>query len=308
MITMPRFALLTVCLLLTHMSGGTLSAQPTAAENSSYFIHYNLVGMRQGRAARAVAEWFDTQLVEHMSEEEVARLDSISIFGSGPDQTPAVLLDGTMTEAMHTAAVERILALEDEVPVEQQTLKGQEIFVIDGAIELGFEGFSNSGKISPTYVALGNIGPGQGLITPDRALLERFLDNGNRLDSEPPPGLLVVRAEPALIQAGLDLDRARIPEQEWASQILRNVGAVALTVLDGQQQVRVEIRTSSASETLARSLADMIEGMISHALLSAREEGDQSLDWLEEVTIDVEDRHTHVRWNAPADAVLDFLD
>ena len=261
---MRYLKLLAVLLLLAAPSLARADATDIPGTATWYF-HADFEAMRTGDASKGLYNWLDEEVFQELREEigidfdkEARQLTAFSSAGEGP----VILLEGKISQDTKDKIV--ALAAADG---ELQTFKasGKAYYFFDGGdsdidngnIDIEIESLEKEAYVS---VALKN----KILISNSRDQMEALLANNGKIKSRKngKNALLVLRAERALIQAGVNAGEMQ-EDSDWDSNILRNAKQVAILIADLGDKLGIEAQLMAIEPEMADSLASIARGLIS---------------------------------------------
>ncbi len=89
-------------LLLATALINTAVAQVPSASDSTWYVHVNLAEMRASTAGQFMYQWVEDEIISDVEDEleiEVSDyLDGISVFGTGAEQVPVILIHGYLDQ------------------------------------------------------------------------------------------------------------------------------------------------------------------------------------------------------------------
>ena len=311
---MTRYITQSITLLLALAVGLTLTtlatAQLHADRDSAFYLQVNLEAMRTSEAGQRLYGWAQKEVISEIESEfevEVADdLTGISIFGMGESQDPVLLLHGNLSPTAVDQITTKMMAEADGVT--EQSRGGQtwyEIGEIDGEdFQLDFSGDGENDH-DQLFLSFGN--GGQTLVTPSRAALESFIDNGGALAHSLPEELIVIEAANPLMQGGVDTRSMMPGKQAWDSQLFRNVQQAALAISAEGDALSIEALTVSATPELALAMQNLIQGLISLHALSG-DTDPEATAILGNLRVDNEDNITRFELTLPAETFVGIID
>lgn len=309
--------LLYFCLAVfgSALTAAPASAQPVAAHDSAFYLSINLATMRDGTASAPLYRWVEGEVLEDLRDELgtdlIDSLEGVSIFGTGAEQVPAVVLHGTIPQSARDRIVDGVFESKGEI--ELKTLHGRNYYSFSG-LELDWDGVENhdggdgdGSNHDALLIAFGD--QGQSMITPDPLIMDLFLRHGELAQAEMAPDLMVLQANRALIQGGLS-NRQNLPgvgpNGPWESEMFRKVERFGIILADENDAVSFTLEAQSATPEVAEAMANLVEGLISLKALSG--ENDPELEWLDSLDISTQDRITRFQARFPAEQLVTLLD
>ncbi len=258
-----RFLCMAVMLAAPVAAVAETSNIPGAAE---WYLHVDLKKMKSEEAGKPVYDWLRDEVISEIHaeagidiEKEVDRLTAFSLAGQGP----VVVVDGNFSTATQDKIMALIAAEGDLVPLKASGYKyyrlgdggpgyeGNDVTItLDSLDDGGWVSFDIKGKI---------------LVTGGEAQMKSLLANKGRV---PGPGkdrgaLLVLTAEKALLQAGMNTSMLRDGGDDLDSKILRNAEQVAFLLAVVADKLAIEAELITREPDMAESLASVARGLIS---------------------------------------------
>jgi len=312
---MTPFTLVTVRQLFARVAGTVMlalfaagaQAQPISAEDSAFYVAINIEAMRDGSASAPLYNFIDQEILEELRDEfgndAVNAIDGISIFGTGERQTPVVLLHGDIPQAARDRFVDGLF--KNKKDVELLTRHGRNYFAF-GDIQLDWDGVESEGDHDPLLLAFGD--RGQTMITPYPEAMSEFLRKGFVPDVVMAEDLMVLKADRALAQGGLNNRHTVFSGSggAWESELFKKVDRIGLVLADDAEALRITVEAHSASSELAEALGNIVKGIVSLKALSS--EAADKLKWLDTLQINSDDRITRLDALVPAGALAEILD
>ncbi len=296
-------------LLPSNGHGQTSVSLPLAAQDSAYYLQINIDRMRHGDAAAQLYQWLEREaladLREELGSELVDQIESISVFGSGPEQQPAVVLRGPDSQRLRDTIIDKLFASKDEIEVLSK--HGRDYYAL-GDIDVSLDGLTiNELDTDTVFLAFGD--NQQTLITPSGQVLDSFLQQGSFLIEAMPQDLIVIQANRALVQGGMN------PKHEvfgkdggWQSSLFRSVEKFALVVADAKDVINISLEAHSADSSAATALANIAQGILSLKALADTEEHDQDLAWINRLRVSNENTITRFDLDLPVQQLLQIID
>lgn len=284
-------------------------AQPISAPDSAFYLSVNLEAMKQGQASAPLYAFFDDEILDELRDEFgtdlVDSLEGVSLFGSGPDQMPVVVLHGEIPRSARDRIVDQLFREHDDV--ELLTDQGRNYYAF-GGLDLDWDGprFKTGEGHDALFLAFGEAG--QTLITPDRTTLDDFLASGGLPEAVMSSELVVIQADRALAQGGLNGRHAVFGGSggPWESEVFRKVDRLALLVAEGTTGLEIAVEAHSASSEVAQALQNIVQGIISLKALSS--EVPKEFEWLDGVRISRDDHITRLDVAIPSSTLVEILD
>ena len=206
--SMPAFATILLTILLIALPAKILaqpgSAMPLAAADSAFYLQINIDRMRTGAASAQLYQWLEREALNELREElgndMIDQLDGISIFGSGAQQHPAIVLHGATSQQLRDRIVDKFFADNDEVEL---LSKHQRNYYAFGDIDIKLDGLTiNEIDSDMLFLAFGD--NNQTLITPAEDVLDDFLQQGSFVIQAMPQDLIIIQADRTLAQGGMN--------------------------------------------------------------------------------------------------------
>lgn len=299
----------TLTLLPATLLAQSPTPMPLAAADSAFYLQVNIDRMRHGDASAQLYQWLErealNELREDIGNDLIDQLQGISIFGSGVQQNPAIVLHGASTQAMRDKIIEHFFAEDNEVEL---LSKHDRSYYAFGDIDIKLDGLTiNEIDSDMLYLAFGD--HEQTLITPAEDVLEVFLQQGSFQMQALPQELIVMQANRALVQGGMN------PKHEvfgangaWQSSLFRSVEKFALVVADAESSINISLEAHSADDNAASALANIVQGILSLKALAAREDDDADLAWMNQLKVSNDSNITRFDLGLPVEQLLQIID
>jgi len=309
----PAFAavLLTalISLLPTMALAQSTAPMPLAAADSAFYLQINIDNMRQGNASAQLYQWLErealTDLREELGDDMIDQLEGISVFGSGDQQQPAIVLHGASSQNMRDNIIDKLFA--DDKALELLSKHGRNYYAF-GDINIKLDGLTINEIDSDTlFLAFGD--NKQTLITPSADVLDEFLQQGSFLMQAMPQDLIVLQASRALVQGGMNPKHQVFGEDgPWESSLFRSVEKFALVVADADEFINVRLEAHSADDNAASALANIAQGILSLKALADGEDADGELAWINQLKISNDNNITRFDIGLPVQQLLQIID
>ena len=257
---LPFIAALCLLPLAISAAPANLALTPETA----WYVHADLLEMRQTPSGQMLYGWLEREVIEDVEQEFGINLrdelDGVTVFGSGENEEPAVVLHGFISAATRDVVLARA---SEEARVTTENAFGRTYYRID---EPGRNDPAEAKQIAQhhgdgAWLAFGDTG--QTLVTTNRALLETFLAGDAHFTTTVPDGLLVIQAERAMLQGGLDAGAAKLEGGPWESQMFQNVRQIGLVVADDNGLMSVRADVVAVTPEMAQAVANIIQGIVS---------------------------------------------
>ena len=267
-----RFLALFFLLALPALSAPAQAASAEVPGGAQWYLHIDLDRMRTERAGQALYRWLQREVFEDVRadagvdiDKEIDRITAFALAADGP----VVIFDGNFSQATHDMIMALVGSNGDLTPL---TASGTTYYrfgeprdelSFDGEnIKLTFESL-NDGAFVSTDVR------GKLLITASEAQMQSLLASKGRVAGTSGKGksILVLAAEKALLQAGMDSAQIDAGGSGWDSNILRNTEQIAFLLAAASDKLAVEARLLTTEASMAESLAGVVRGLISLASL-----------------------------------------
>lgn len=312
---MTRFTLASIRTFAARTAGAAMlaacavgaQAQPVSAEDSAFYLAINIDAIRDGQASATLYEFIDDEMLDELRDEfggeAVDAIDGISIFGTGDGQTPVILLHGDIPQSARDHFVDRLF--KEKENVELLTQHGRNYFAF-GDVQLDWDGVDSEGDHDALLLAFGD--RGQTMITPHPEAMGEFLREGFVPDAVMARDLMVLKADRALAQGGLNNRHSAFSGNggAWESELFRKVDRIGMVVADDVDALRISIEAHTASPELARALENIVKGIVSLKALSS--DAADKLEWLDTLQITTNDSVTRLDALVPAQALQAIVD
>lgn len=300
------FARIIGAIMLVACTAG-VQAQPISADDSAFYLAINIDAIRDGRASAALYTFIDTEILDDLRGElgtdAVDAIEGISIFGTGAHQTPVILLHGDIPQSARDRFVDEIYEKKQEV--ELLTQHGRNYFAF-GDVQLDWDGVDSEGDHDALLLAFGD--RGQTMITPNPEVMSEFLRQGFLPDAVMNEDLMVLKADRALAQGGLNNRHNAFSGNggAWESELFRKVDRIGMVVADDTEALRISVEAHTASPELAQALENIVKGIVSLKALSS--DAADKLEWLDSLQIESTDSVTRLNALIPAEALKVIID
>lgn len=262
--------------LLLAIPGLALAGVGDLPGGTTWYFHVDLDEMRSADAGKGVYAWMVDEVFNDVKEEAGVdlqkELDSLTAF-SAKEQGPVFLFEGNISQGSKDKLMTFIAAKGDISPLKSS---GKAYYRFtdggdsDGEVEKGigtenidiqFEALEDESWIS---MALKN----KVLVTSSEGQMKAMLKSGGKISGSRSHNgaLLVLTAEKALLQAGIDsvaLGEEEDGDSGWESNIVRNTEQVAFLVAAAANKLAVEAQLITTEPDMAESLAGVMRGLIS---------------------------------------------
>lgn len=312
---MTRFSLASIRTFMARTAGAAMlaacavsaQAQPVSAEDSAFYLAINIDAIRDGQASAALYAFIDDEILDDLRDElgsdAVDAIDGISIFGTGDGQTPVILLHGDIPQSARDRFVDELF--KEKKDVELLTQHGRNYFAF-GDVQLDWDGVESEGDHDALLLAFGD--RGQTMITPHAEAMGEFLREGHVPDAVMARDLMVLKADRALAQGGLNNRHSAFSGNggAWESELFKKVDRIGMVVADDVDVLRISIEAHTASPELARALENIVKGIVSLKALSS--DAADALEWLDTIQITTNDSVTRLDAMVPAEALKSIVD
>ncbi|NOX67688.1 MAG: hypothetical protein GXP15_00740 [Gammaproteobacteria bacterium] len=229
-------------------------------DGTMWYMRADLKEMRSTDAGRQLYAWFDDEVFSELKDEigidlntEVNRLTAFSNTLRGA----VIVVEGNISDESR----DKLLALAElEGSLEMLTYEKKTYYHIgngrsnDG--ENGIDSLQDSAYFTFALKDRLIVASGEGQL---KALLDK---NGKIAGSGQRSGsLFVLTADKDFAQAGMRTEG--LGDIDWDSNILRNIEQAAVLVADQDGMIAIEVRLVSSNPGMAKSVASIINGLIS---------------------------------------------
>lgn len=271
--------LLVTALFFVSAQAASISSTDIPA-GSNWYIHANLELIRNSEAGQQfILDTVDEALgdiKDDLGIDIANEIHAVTIFGSElPLPKGAVILHGAFSG---DSQAQLLTVLEREGADVSTSFRGSLAYYSVAKSDSNMTYTTEDGHVED--VSFGNREPlyfsfaaDQTLITHNEELLFDFLDAGGHLgglESANPGAMLVLQADRALLQGGADTSINF--GGKWDSSVLKNVDAFALVVAENNGGVDLNIELRAATEDVAMSVRNIVEGLVA---LKALDDGDE---------------------------------
>lgn len=310
---MKRFALASIHSLAASVAGIVLlsifalgaHAQPVSAKDSAFYLAINIEAIRDGQASAALYTFIDDEILDDLRDElgsdAVNAIDGISIFGTGDNQTPMILLHGDIPQSARDQFVDQLFKRTENVELLND--HGRDYFAF-GDVRLDWDGVNSERDHDSLLLAFGD--RGQTLITPNADAMSEFLRDGFVPNAVMNEDLMVLKADRALAQGSLNNRHSAFAGNgAWESELFRKVDRFDLVVADDAEALSITVEAHTSSPELAQALENIVKGIVSLKALSS--DAADKLEWLDTLQIESDDLVTRLGAQVPADALREML-
>lgn len=318
---MNRFPLSPIQSLFARAAGAAMlavcavgvQAQPVSAEDSAFYLAINIDAIRDGQASAALYSVIDQKILDklraQLGSDAVDAIDGVSIFGTGDNQTPVILLHGDISQTARDRFVDKLFKKKDDV--ELQTEHGRNYFAFGdhfsfGDAQLHWDGGESENHHDPLLLAFGD--RGQTMITPNPDAMSDFLREGFLPNAVMAEDLMVLKADRALAQGGLNNRHMAFSGNggAWESELFKKVERFGVVVADDAEALRISVEAQTSSPELAQALGNIVKGIISLKALSS--DAAEKLEWLDTLQINSNDSITRLDVTVSAEALGQLID
>jgi len=307
---LPQIRLSLILLAILVVAADPVRAQPVAASDSQFYLSVNIDALRGSDASEPLYRFLDGEVLDELRDEFgtglVDAISGVSIFGTGADQAPAVVLHGIIPPTARDRIVDEVFR--DKGEVELKTMHGRNYYEF-ADLELDWDGVEEreGGRHDALLIAFGD--RGQSMITPDPLLMDRFLRDGALPEAEMSPELMVLQAERPLAHAGMNNHGERAGNRRhgpWESKMLRRVQRIGMVFADAGGSLAFTLEAESESAELAEAMANLVRGLISLKMLS--EDPDPKMRLLDNVEVTTRESSVRLELTIPPEDLEKLLD
>lgn len=304
---MPALKYLLV--MLAACASAVCHAQITAdalPAETKWYLRADLEALRTARSGKAIHEWLDGEVFVEIRDELGIDLskeaDSVTAFADANLGT-IVVVEGRLAQQTR----EKLLAVAAADASLDMLSHGKQTYYhvsetgtprtghdsLDDLQESAFFTFDVKDKL---------------IVTSNEGQMKTLLDNGGRLPGNHghPGAIFVLTADRSFVQAGIRTDEL-IEEGGWDSNILQNTQQLALLISGHDELLSVEAQLVSREPQMAKSLADIANGLLSLQALNTELEPDLR-DLLRTTRINVKDNVLSVNVVIDPNRVVAMLD
>ncbi len=287
----------------------TAQAQPISAPDSAFYLSVNFEAMKQGQASAPLYRFFNEEILNELRDEFgpglIDSLQGVSLFGTGDEQAPVIVLHGDIPPSARDRIVDELFREHDDV--ELLTDRGRNYYRF-GGLDLDWDAGDTGlqGEHDELWLAFGD--RGQTLLTPHRTTLDDFLVQGFLPDAVMAPDLVVIQADRALAQGGVDRTHRVFngPDGSFQSEVFQKIDRFAMLVAEADGGIEISLEAHSATPEVAQALQNIVQGIISLRALSA--EVPPEMAWIEGVRVSRDERITRLDVAIPPQALTEILD
>lgn len=235
-------------------------------DGTMWYMRADLKEMRSTDAGRQLYAWFDDEVFSELKDEigidlntEVNRLTAFSNTLRGA----VIVVEGNISDESR----DKLLALAElEGSLEMLTYENKTYYHIgsgrsnDG--ENGIDSLQDSAYF--TFALKDRL-----IVASGEDQLKALLDNNGKIagSGKRDGSLFVLTADKDFAQAGMRTEG--LGDIDWDSNILRNIEQAALLVADQDGMIAIEVRLVSSNPGMAKSVASIINGLISLQVFNA---------------------------------------
>ncbi len=289
----------TLCALALLPAAGLATAAPISTD-AQWYLHANLLEMRQTESGSMLYDWLDDEVLEEVSDELgfdfSDELDGVTVFGThAPERDDAaVILHGFLSDSTRKGILEQAAL---HVGLETETRFGRDFHRVGGSMDA-------SGSFDGGYVAFGD--QGQTLVTGNESLLDTFLSGDAHFESAKSTNLLTIRAESSLLHGAVDAAGVQKSGGPFDSHLFQNVERMSLVIDDNNGLFDLQVAVTATDPTMAVAIQNIIQGLISLKMLDSAT--DEAAALLSSLTIETVDRDVQMQLLLDPDVVLELID
>lgn len=303
-----RVSLLLVPLML---SGGAL-ADVDAGEipaDAAWYLHVDLEELRSAASGRQLYRWLDeevfTEIRDDLGIDLDREADAVTAFGDAVLGT-VIVVNGDIRQSTR----DKLMALAAaDAMLETRSHGGRTYIHADR---------SDSPQATTNHRSLDDLQKGAWfsfdvdgklIVTSSEDQMKALLDSGGRLagNQDHAGALFVLTADRNFMQAGVRTDQFGSGKGSWDSNILRHTEQIALLVADREGHIALEAQLVSREPQMARSLAGILNGLISLQMLDD-DMDPQLLQLIQNTRIDVKDAVLSVNTVLDAAAIAALIE
>lgn len=262
-----RFVLFAVLACLCSTSLAELSADSLPA-NTKWYLHADLEALRRADSGKPLYDWLDGEIFVEIHEEVGIDLgkeaNSVTAFADA-DLGTIVIVEGPIAQETR----EKLLALAAaDASLDMLRHDGKTYYHVSesGTRRTGHGSLDDLQESAWFTFDLKD----KVVVASAESQLKAMLDSGGRLPGNHghPGSLFVLTADRSFVQAGVrteELDE----DDDWDSNILRNTEQLSILVSGQEKLLAVEAQLVSREPEMARSLADIANGLLSLQTLNS---------------------------------------
>ena len=233
-----------------------------------WYLHVDIDELRRAESGGAVYAWLEREVFDDVRDDLGIDLhreaDSVTAYSDAALGTVIVvdgdISDGTRDKLLALAAADAALetrshARRSYVHARRDEVRKSAHSSLNDLDRSAYFSFDVAGKL---------------IVTSDEKQMQALLDRDGRIagNQDHRGALLVLTAEGSIVQAGMRAPEVGSGADGWDSNILRNTEQVALLVADSRGGMSIEARLVSREAAMARSLAGIMNGLISLQMLN----------------------------------------
>jgi len=240
-------------------------------QSADWYFFIDLKQMKTSPAGNGLYRWLQDEVFDDVKndvgvdlDKELDRITSYAIDGGG-----TVVFEGKVSQETNDKLMAIIAAGGDIQPLKAS---GNTYFHVGGNVDTDEDISYNSGKVSFDIESLGDEAwismalKNKILVTSSETHMKTLLANKGKVPRarDHNGALLVLSAEKALLQAGLDADAlGEDDDGDWSSNIFRNTEKAALLIAAQADKLIIEAELLTTEAEMAESLASVARGLIS---------------------------------------------
>lgn len=257
---MHKIVMIFLALLWAPVS---LAAMPDMPAGTAWYLHADLVTMRDGAASRELYRWLDSEVFAELREETGIDLGQelhLVTAHSSLDTGLSIVFEGPLSE---TAQNKMLAIMTLKADPDLREFKGKDYY---SAVSEHVKG-NVAGPLGPlnnaAFVSFDV--PGHVLVTSQESQMHTLLAQNGRMQAigKHKGALLVLTADRTLLQAGVRPEAIGNSADDWDSNILRNAEQIALLMADQDGKLAIEAQLKARDPRLTESLGNVISGLIS---------------------------------------------
>ncbi len=302
-----RLLLLLAPLMLPGRALADVDATDIPAD-AVWYLHVDLEELRNADSGKRLYEWLDAELFAEVRDDLGIDLDreadSVTAFADAALGT-VIVVDGAIAESTRN----KLMALAaTDAALDTRTHGGRTYIHADRGDAPAAAGHRSLDDLQKGAYFSFDVDR-KLIVTSDERQMRSLLDSDGRLagNQDHAGALFVLTADRNFMQAGVRTDRFGNGSGGWDSNILRHTEQIALLVADRDGHIAFEAQLVSREPQMARSLAGILNGLISLQML-AEDMDPKLLQLIQNTRIDVKDAVLSVNTVIDAAAIAALLE
>lgn len=285
-------ALRALLLLMLGAAPGSAIADPATAipGDAAWYLHVDLEELRTASSGKELYGWLDAEVFQEIRDDLGIDLnreaDSVTAFSDSLLGT-VIVVEGAVSEDTR----DKLMALAAaDAGLDRRMHGNRAYFHADRSEAARIDSHSSLDELQKSAFFSFDV-ENRLIVTSNEKQMEAMLDNDGRItgNRSPSGALFVLTADSKFMQAGARTDQlGRGSGNGWDSNILRHTEQVDLLLADRDGRIAFEAKLVARESGMARSLAGIMNGLISLQMLDQEMEP-SLLNLLQNTRIEVND-------------------